>query len=50
MEKWGPTADYLTYQIPEYNFVVIPLDFADVQFGNTQDVVVNAVRDGKGDA
>lgn len=30
MEKWGPTADYLTYQITEYNFVFIPLDFDEV--------------------
>ncbi len=30
MEKWGPTADYLTDQIPQYNFVIIPLLFNEV--------------------
>ncbi len=27
---WDPTADYLTNQLPDYNFEIIPLDFDDV--------------------
>jgi PAS domain S-box-containing protein len=27
MEKWGPTAEYLTTKIPGYNFSILPLGF-----------------------
>jgi phosphate/phosphite/phosphonate ABC transporter binding protein len=27
LEQWGPTADYLTAEIPGYSFEVVPLDF-----------------------
>lgn len=28
--RWTPTAEYLTDQIPEYSFVIIPLDFEEI--------------------
>ncbi len=30
LEKWTPTADYLTNEIPGYNFKIVPLDFDEV--------------------
>ncbi|MCK4871609.1 MAG: PAS domain S-box protein, partial [Phycisphaerales bacterium] len=30
LEKWGPTATYLTEQIPGRRFEIVPLDFSDV--------------------
>ncbi len=30
LEKWGPTADYLTSQIPGYSFKIQPLDFRSI--------------------
>lgn len=31
LEKWSPTAEYLTNQIPECTFIIVPLDFDEVQ-------------------
>ncbi len=28
--RWRPTADYLSYKLPDYRFEIIPLDFAEV--------------------
>lgn len=28
--KWGPTADYLSREIPGYRFVIVPLDFEEI--------------------
>ncbi len=30
LEKWRPTAEYLTEQIPEHRFEIVPLDFDEV--------------------
>lgn len=30
IEQWGPTADYLTAQMPEYSLEVVPLDFEEI--------------------
>jgi phosphate/phosphite/phosphonate ABC transporter binding protein len=30
LKKWGPTADYLTRQIPGYSFKIQPLDFRSI--------------------
>ena len=30
IEQWGATADYLTDQIPEYSFEVVPLDYDEI--------------------
>ncbi|MCK4342151.1 MAG: PhnD/SsuA/transferrin family substrate-binding protein [Phycisphaerae bacterium] len=30
LEKWGPTAEYLTEQIPGRSFVIVPLGYEDV--------------------
>ncbi|MCD6406243.1 MAG: response regulator [Planctomycetes bacterium] len=30
LEKWGPTADYLSEAIPGYSFAIVPLDYAKV--------------------
>ncbi len=30
LEKWGPTAEYLTREIPGYSFMVVPLAFDEV--------------------
>jgi len=30
LEKWGPTAEYLTQEIPGYSFTIIPLDFGEI--------------------
>ena len=30
MEKWGPTADYLTKAIPGSDFTIVPLSFEEV--------------------
>ena len=30
MERWTPTAEYLSAQIPEYQFIIIPLDFEEI--------------------
>ncbi|MBD1388074.1 PhnD/SsuA/transferrin family substrate-binding protein [Neiella sp. HB171785] len=44
--RWQPMADYLTGQIPGYEFEVLPLDFDQVRqavaSGNVQFVLVNA--------
>lgn len=30
LEKWGPTAEYLTTQIPDQSFIIVPLDFDEI--------------------
>ena len=30
LQKWQPTADYLSREIPEYRFTIIPLGFDDI--------------------
>lgn len=30
IQRWQPTADYLSHEIPKYRFVVVPLDFAEI--------------------
>lgn len=30
LQKWQPTADYLTQQIPNYQFSIVPLDFEQI--------------------
>lgn len=30
LEKWGPTADYLTEHIPEHRFEIVPLNFQEI--------------------
>jgi len=30
LEKWGPTADYLTDEIPGYSFSIVPLKYTEV--------------------
>ncbi|MCK4302693.1 MAG: response regulator [Candidatus Eisenbacteria sp.] len=30
LEKWGPTAEYLTSEIPDCSFMIVPLGFDDV--------------------
>jgi len=30
MQRWTPTAEYLSNQIPEYTFVIVPLDFEQI--------------------
>lgn len=30
MEKWGPTAQYLTQAMPTHNFTIVPLNFEEV--------------------
>lgn len=40
MQRWSPTADYLTDQIPGYTFVIVPLDFEQI---------FEAVKDGSVD-
>lgn len=30
LEKWGPTADYLTKEIPGYSFTILPLGYDEV--------------------
>jgi signal transduction histidine kinase/CheY-like chemotaxis protein/ABC-type phosphate/phosphonate transport system substrate-binding protein len=30
LEQWGPTAEYLTQEIPEHQFEIVPLGFAEV--------------------
>ncbi|MCK4888683.1 MAG: PhnD/SsuA/transferrin family substrate-binding protein, partial [Candidatus Aminicenantes bacterium] len=30
MGRWTPTAEYLSKQIPEYTFVIVPLDFEQI--------------------
>jgi signal transduction histidine kinase/ABC-type phosphate/phosphonate transport system substrate-binding protein len=30
LQKWGPTADYLSRWIPGYNFKIVPLDFDEI--------------------
>ena len=30
-EKWGPTAEYLTDQIPGHSFVIVPLGFEEIR-------------------
>ena len=31
LKNWSPTADYLTRMIPEHDFRVVPLDFAEIE-------------------
>lgn len=31
LEKWGPTADYLSQMVPDYFFEIVPLDFEGVR-------------------
>ena len=31
LKNWSPTADYLSREIPEYRFVVVPLDFREIE-------------------
>ena len=31
LEKWGPTAQYLTKTLPGYSFTIVPLDFDEVE-------------------
>ena len=31
MAKWGPTADYLTAEIPQHSFTIVPLNFGEVR-------------------
>jgi two-component system sensor histidine kinase TtrS len=31
LRNWSPTADYLSRVIPEYHFVIIPLDFREIE-------------------
>ncbi|MBW8189878.1 PhnD/SsuA/transferrin family substrate-binding protein [Neiella marina] len=46
LERWQPTADYLTGQIPGYVFEILPLTFDQVpnavEAGNVQFILVNA--------
>ncbi len=37
LKNWSPTADYLSREIPEYHFVIVPLNFREIE---------PAVRDG----
>ncbi|MGB2987643.1 MAG: PhnD/SsuA/transferrin family substrate-binding protein [Phycisphaerae bacterium] len=30
LEKWGPTGEYLTSQIPGHSFTIVPLDFEEI--------------------
>ncbi len=30
LEEWGPTADYLSEKLPEHDFIIVPLDFDQV--------------------
>lgn len=30
LDRWTPTAEYLSSQIPEYTFVIVPLDFEEI--------------------
>ena len=30
LKRWTPAAEYLSSQIPEYSFVIVPLDFEDI--------------------
>ena len=45
MERWAPTAEYLSVQIPEYKFVIVPLDFdriyGAVENGDVDFILVN---------
>jgi len=31
LKNWSPTADYLSREIPEYRFVIVPLDFREIE-------------------
>ncbi len=31
LRNWSPTADYLSRVIPEYHFVIVPLDFREIE-------------------
>ncbi len=31
LRNWTPTADYLSREVPEYRFVIVPLDFAAIE-------------------
>lgn len=39
IKQWGPTADYLTDQIPEYRFVLKPMDFLSFREAMAKDEV-----------
>ena len=30
LEQWGPTADYLSENLPDHKFIIVPLDFDQV--------------------
>ncbi|MCF7809915.1 phosphate/phosphite/phosphonate ABC transporter substrate-binding protein [bacterium] len=30
LEKWNPTAEYLSREVPGYNFVIVPLGYSDI--------------------
>ncbi len=46
MARWTPTAEYLSVQIPEYVFVIVPLDFEEiyeaVEYGEVDFVLANS--------
>ncbi|NQV18194.1 MAG: phosphate/phosphite/phosphonate ABC transporter substrate-binding protein [Armatimonadetes bacterium] len=46
MKRWTPTAEYLSVQIPEYSFVIVPLDFEEifeaVEYGEVDFVLANS--------
>ncbi|HIE55545.1 MAG TPA: phosphate/phosphite/phosphonate ABC transporter substrate-binding protein, partial [Chromatiaceae bacterium] len=31
LKNWSPTADYLSREIPEYHFTIVPLDFREIE-------------------
>ncbi|RKX27107.1 MAG: hypothetical protein DRP45_01870 [Candidatus Zixiibacteriota bacterium] len=45
LEKWGPTAEYLTDKIPGYSFTIVPLGFDEVsptvEHGDVDFILVN---------
>ncbi|MES9848156.1 MAG: diguanylate cyclase, partial [Candidatus Thiodiazotropha sp.] len=45
LRMWGPTADFLSYHIPSYDFIIKPLKFDEVnpavEGGNIDFVLVN---------
>jgi two-component system sensor histidine kinase TtrS len=45
LRNWSPTADYLSRVIPEYRFIIVPLDFREIEpavkNGNVDFLLVN---------
>ena len=39
VEKWGPTAEYLTNEIPGYSFSIVPLDYDEIRPAVTREEV-----------